>query len=419
MFSSVSQAFQSIFSHKLRSFLTMLGVIIGIAAIISIISTIKGTNEQIKQNLVGAGNNVVTVKLYQNDLEYEMMYSDIPAGVRVADGEDAQAICKLSGVKNVTFYRLRSYADSVYYQNTAFSGSIYGIDENYFSVNGLQIRLGRGFTQRDFDSAQKCVILDDVAVRSLFGSENPIGKMIEFGGEPFTVIGVAELKSSFEPVINSMEDYELYATTENGKIYMTETAWPIVYRFDEPQTAAVRADSTDDMTIAGKAVEEYLNENLIAEEVLKNGMRYRSDDLLERAEQLQEMSSSTNQQLIWIAAISLLVGGVGVMNIMLVNVTERTAEIGLRKAVGAKRRRILSQFLIEASVLTGIGGVLGVAAGVGFSQLLSNMLETPTATSVPAIILAVAFSVLIGLLFGLLPAIKASKLNPIEALRRD
>ena len=140
---------------------------------------------------------------------------------------------------------------------------------------------------------------------------------------------------------------------------------------------------------------------------------------MEKAEQLQAMSNSANQQLIWIAGISLLVGGVGVMNIMLVNVTERTAEIGLRKAVGAKRRRILSQFLIEAAVLTGIGGVLGAAGGVGLSQLLSRIMQTPTAVSIPAIVAAVVFSVVIGLVFGLLPAIKASKLNPIEALRRD
>ena len=131
------------------------------------------------------------------------------------------------------------------------------------------------------------------------------------------------------------------------------------------------------------------------------------------------MSSATNNQLIWIASISLLVGGVGVMNIMLVTVTERTAEIGLKKAIGAKHRRILAQFLTEASVLTGIGGLLGVLGGIGMSQLISMFMDTPTALSVPAILVAVVFSVLIGLIFGLVPAVKASKLNPIEALRRE
>lgn len=141
--------------------------------------------------------------------------------------------------------------------------------------------------------------------------------------------------------------------------------------------------------------------------------------MIEKIEEEQKMNTAANQQLIWIAGISLLVGGIGVMNIMLVTVTERTAEIGLKKAIGAKRRRILAQFLTEASVLTGIGGLLGVLGGIGMSQLISKFMDTPTALSVPAILVAVVFSVLIGLIFGLVPAVKASKLNPIEALRRE
>ena len=419
MFSSVSQALQGIISHKLRSFLTMLGIIIGIAAIISIISTIKGTNEQIKENLIGAGNNVVTVQLYQNDMEYEMMYYGNPVGVLQATEEDVAALRLMEGVKDASLYCKREYADSIYYRNEAFNGAVYGVDENYFAVNGYRIRRGRGFTEQDFASVKKNVLLDSVAVRAIFGTKDPIGEAIEISGEPFTIIGVLERKREFQPVIQSVEDYELYATEENGTIYMPHTAWAVVYRFDEPFCVDVSARSTEDMTNAGKAVESYLNQNLIAEDVVKSGLSYRSNDLLERAEQLQEMSNTTNQQLVWIAGISLLVGGVGVMNIMLVNVTERTAEIGLRKAVGAKRRRILSQFLLEAAVLTGIGGILGAASGIGVSQFLSKVMETPTAISIPSIIGAVAFSVMIGLIFGLLPAIKASNLNPIEALRRD
>ena len=202
---------------------------------------------------------------------------------------------------------------------------------------------------------------------------------------------------------------------------MPTSVWPVLYRFDEPQNVAVRATSTDTMTDAGKAVADYLTSHqIIASKATgDNSYSYRSDDLLKQAQQLQEMSSATNNQLIWIASISLLVGGVGVMNIMLVTVTERTAEIGLKKAIGAKRRRILAQFLTEASVLTGIGGLLGVLGGIGMSQLISKFMDTPTALSVPAILVAVVFSVLIGLIFGLVPAVQASKLNPIEALRRE
>ena len=211
----------------------------------------------------------------------------------------------------------------------------------------------------------------------------------------------------------------MYAETGQGCGFLPESVWPVFYRCDEPQNVAVRASSTDEITTAGKAVSDWLNEHQIAEASSKNGFAYRNDDLLKRAEQLQEMSKSTSNQLIWIAGISLLVGGIGVMNIMLVSVTERTHEIGLKKAIGAKRRRILLQFLTEAAVLTGIGGLLGVLGGIGLSELISGIMQTPSAISVPAILAAAIFSILIGLIFGLVPAIKASKLNPIDALRRE
>ena len=141
--------------------------------------------------------------------------------------------------------------------------------------------------------------------------------------------------------------------------------------------------------------------------------------MLEQAQQLQSMSESTNAQLIWIASISLIVGGIGVMNIMLVSVTERTSEIGLKKAIGAKKKRIALQFLTEAAVLTSLGGIIGVISGVGLAELISNMMQIPVAISVPAILIAVVFSMLIGIIFGLVPAVKAANLNPIEALRRN
>lgn len=419
MFESITQALQSVFAHKMRSFLTMLGIIIGIASIITIVSTIQGTNEQIKENLIGAGNNVVTVQLYQNDMQYDMMYNPNPAGVSVIDEEVRAELCKLDGVKEVSLYRNREYAESVYYLNKAFNGKVCGIDANYFSVNDYTVRQGRSFTVHDFAAVRKVAILDETAAKTLFGSDDPVGKTIEIAKEPFTVVGIAVRSSAFRPVINSVEDYQMYAETGQGVVFLPESVWPIAFRFDEPQNVAVRATSTDDITVAGKSVSDYLNAHQIAEQTAKNGFSYRNDDLLKRAEQLQEMSKSTNNQLIWIAGISLLVGGIGVMNIMLVSVTERTHEIGLKKAIGAKRRRILSQFLTEAAVLTGIGGLLGVLGGIGMSKLISQFMDTPSAISVPAILAAAVFSILIGLIFGIVPAVKASKLNPIEALRRE
>jgi putative ABC transport system permease protein len=173
--------------------------------------------------------------------------------------------------------------------------------------------------------------------------------------------------------------------------------------------------STDDMTTVGQKAADYLTDTLVN----AKDFSYRSQDLLEQAKKLQELSGSTNRQLVWIAGISLIVGGIGVMNIMLVTVTERTREIGLKKAIGAKKRRILWQFLTEASVLTSLGGILGVIFGIALARLLSYLMQTPTAISVPAIIISVAFSMLIGILFGLIPAVKAANLNPIDALRRE
>ena len=420
MFENVHLAFQGVLSHKLRSFLTMLGIIIGIASIITIISTIKGTNEQIKQNLIGAGNNVVTVQLYQNDMTYDMMYNQNPLGVKVITPEQLDEVRKLDGVADVTAFRSRSYNDNtVFYQGTSFSGAMFGIDEHYFSVNGYQIKLGRGFTAAEYSAAKKAAILDEKAATALLGHGNPVGKVVEIGGEPFTVIGVAALKSSFEPTINSEEDYYMYANESNGRIFITEGAWPLAYRFDEPQSVAVRANSTDDMTKAGKAAADYLTEHLVAPLASKNGFSYRSDDLLKQAEQLQEMSSSTNNQLIWIASISLLVGGVGVMNIMLVTVTERTREIGIRKSLGAKRRDIMRQFVIEAGTTSALGGVIGIVFGSAVAVIAGKIIGINASPSVSAIALSFGVSVFIGVFFGFMPANKAAKLNPIDALRYD
>lgn len=434
---NIRLAFQGIWGHKMRSFLTMLGIIIGIASIITIVSTIKGTNEQIKQNLIGAGNNVVTVQLYQSgtDHPYGMDGNAVPDSVRTIEEETRAALEKLDGVERVSFYRERSNVDQVYYLNTNFSGSVYGIDRAYFSVQGYQLTKGRGFLDSDYEKYRKVAILDEKAASSLFSDQDPIGKVMEIRGDTFKIVGVVAKTQTFTPNIENMQDYRLYADTSAGAIFLPDSTWPIVYQFDEPQSVAVQAKNTDAMTRAGKNVADALTAsqisasstaNMPADESEEAGgdasntaFVYRSQDLLEQAQQLQDMSNATNNQLIWIASISLLVGGIGVMNIMLVSVTERTSEIGLKKALGAKRRRILWQFLTEAAVLTCLGGLLGVLVGVGLAELISRLNEIPVAISVPAILVSVVFSTLIGVVFGLLPAVKAANLSPIEALRRD
>lgn len=418
MTENIRLAFQGVWSHKMRSVLTMLGIIIGIAAIITIVSTIQGTNEQIKENLIGAGNNVVTVQLNQNGYAYDLSWNSIPSGVRVVTEETRQELEEIDHVEKVSLYTSRNYAQQVFYKTTSFNGELYGIDESYLSVYGYQVKSGRGFTQADFDHCRKVVLVDTNAVTTLFGGENPVDKSIEIMGDVYTVIGVVALSEEFAPTINSMQDYRLYANTSSGSIYLPDSTWPTAYQFDEPQSVAIKVDSTDAMTTAGKTAADLLTEKQIVDSG-NSDFDYRSQDMLEQAQQLQKMSESTNTQLIWIASISLLVGGIGVMNIMLVSVTERTAEIGLKKAIGAKKKRILLQFLTESAVLTSMGGIIGVVSGIIMAQLISGMMQIPVSISIPAILVAVVFSTLIGVIFGMLPAVQASNLNPIEALRRD
>lgn len=414
---NIQLAFQGVWSHKMRSILTMLGIIIGIAAIITIVSTIQGTNEQIKENLIGAGNNIVTVSLQQDGHSYDFSWNPIPDGVRTITEETRQELAEMDHVEAVSLYTSRNYSEQVYYQNTQFNGEVYGIDPYYLSAYGYQIRSGRGFLGSDFTDCRKVVLVNANTVSTLFGGQDPIGKVLEIYGDVFTVVGVVTLSEEFAPTINSMQDYQLYADTSAGSIYMPSTTWPTAFQFDEPQSVAIKVSSTDAMTVAGKAAADLLTAEQIVDTTSQ--FSYRSQDMLEQAQNLQKMSQSTNTQLIWIASISLLVGGIGVMNIMLVSVTERTSEIGLKKAIGAKKKRILLQFLTESAVLTSLGGVIGVISGVILAQAISKIMQIPVSISLPAIGVAVVFSTLIGVIFGMLPAVQAANLNPIEALRRE
>ena len=417
MIENIRLSFQGIWSHKMRSFLTMLGIIIGIASIISIVSTIKGTNEQIKKNLIGSGTNTVQIQLYQGDYQCEILYNGLPDGIPVRDETTMEKIKSVKNVEDAAFYTSRSdYNNSVYYGNNGISGSqVFGVDNSYFTTNGLVLKSGRTFVDSDFTDFHAAAIIDADTADSLFDGENPIGKTIEISGIPFTVVGIVDEDSKFEPVINSIDEYyTYYSNSSASRIFVPSSMWPALYSFDEPQNVAIRVSNTEAMTDAGKAVAEIMNTNVTNSEI-----KYQAQDLLKQAQDLQDLSSSTNSQLIWIASISLLVGGIGVMNIMLVSVTERTREIGLKKAIGAKKSRILWQFLTEAAVLTSLGGIVGVGAGIGLAAIISRVTSAPVAISVPSIIIAVVFSMVIGIIFGLLPSFKAANLNPIDALRHE
>lgn len=413
----IRNALDSIWAHKLRSMLTMLGIIIGIASIIAISSTIMGTNEQIKNNLVGAGNNVVTAMLFKGTYELEMDYEQVPEGTPIFDDSILDDLRQIHHVVDATRYYTRSAYNSVYYGATVLSmGTIIGAEQNYLSINGYTIKAGRNFEQSDFDGFRKVALIDGNVSQTLFHGTNPIGETIEVKGEPYIVVGLIEPKDSFMPVIETLSDYQTYMNTSGGMVIVPIVTWPVIYIYDEPCAIGVQTDEVENMTEVGKQLVDCLNSYFSGD---SGDVKYKSNDILQKAKDLQALSSSTNQQLVWIASISLLVGGIGVMNIMLVSVKERTKEIGLKKALGAKRKTISRQFLIEAGLLTTFGGILGVIFGILLAFIISKASSAPIAISPLIIVGAVFFSFVVGLFFGAVPASQAAKLNPIDALRGE
>lgn len=423
MFENIRLAFQGIWSHKMRSFLTMLGIIIGIASIIAIVSTIKGTSEQIKDNLIGSGNNTVNVTLSQGDSAYSVDYYDgsSSGSTPILSQSLKDEVLKTDHVENATFFYSRTdYNSSVYYENSSFSGGkVYGIDTNYLNTCGYQVRSGRGFVQADYDNFRKVALVDSYAADTMFPGANPVGKIIEIGSEPYTVVGVVRQSADSLPNMDTPSDFNSYYENVIGTVMIPNKCWPISYKFDEPENAIVKVDSTDNMSETGSAVAKILNKSISSTGSGSSGFKYKADDVMQRVKDLQDLSESTNSQLIWIASISLLVGGIGVMNIMLVSVTERTREIGIRKSLGADKGTILQQFVIEAAVTSSLGGVVGIIIGCVATKVVGTMIGISTSPTLAAVLISFGVSVAIGLFFGYMPARRAANLNPIDALRSE
>jgi len=420
MFENLRISFQGIWGHKLRSLLTMLGIIIGIAAIIAIVSTIKGTNEQIRKNLIGSGTNTVNVRLTESgDYPYEMEYNGLPQGIGVIGEDVREQLAALDHVEKASLYLQRTAVDYIYYNSTPLQGGqLIGADSYYLDTCGYIMASGRSFKKSDFDEYRKVALVDRTVASSLFREENPVGKTIDIKGEPFIVIGVVEEASEFEPVIESEEDWYKYnsdSDSRSGTVIIPNTLWNIIQQYDEPQNVKLLADSTENMSAVGKEAADLLNQGVNND----NNVKYRSEDMTQQAEENEQLTDTTSKQLVWIASISLLVGGIGVMNIMLVSVTERTREIGLKKAIGARKNKILAQFLTEAAALTSLGGIIGTISGIILAESIGKISKVPIAISIPSVVIAIIFSTLIGIIFGFAPAVKAANLDPIVALRYE
>ncbi|MFC1632234.1 ABC transporter permease [Candidatus Omnitrophota bacterium] len=395
------QAINSIVSHKMRSFLSMLGILIGVAAVIAMLALGQGARESIAQRLASLGSNLLTVRPGSHRFHGVALESGTVTRFTV---QDADAIAKLPEVKNVSA-AVRGRAQLVY-GNKNWNTQVQGTGVDYATMRASMPTFGRFFTEEELRIRQKVVLLGTTVTRELFAETNPVGATVKINRINFQVIGVLPEKGTSHwhdrddvvviPVTTAM--YRLL-----GKEYV---------------------DSID-VEVRNSALMEEAQELISALVIKRHRLNKASEESFEirNMAEIQETLESTTKTMTWllgsIAAISLLVGGIGIMNIMLVSVTERTREIGLRKAVGARRTDIMTQFLIESVVLTFLGGITGVAFGWSIAGIMSVFAGWTTKVSAFSVILATTFSIGVGIGFGLWPARKAARLNPIEALRYE
>ncbi len=418
MLENIKLSFKGIRSHKMRSALTMLGIVIGIASIIIIVSLISGTSEQLKTAMIDSGDSTITIALYNKENPWTPMdpsFNTLPDGVVSPDSDTIQEIKSLDDVENATAVYSSEYNIKVSHNGIENSSCVVmGVEKEYFSLKNYVLTSGRYFIYRDYDNRNNVAVISSGVASSMFTNEDAVGQTIAIGDEIFTVVGVVQNVID-ESEINNITDYYLKVAMKNNDfVIVPSVSWVNFGGFDLYSNLVVKIKDVDDTVKVGGEAANILNMN-----ITNNGYEYRSSSMQEDADYLENITQFVSILLIGIASISLLVGGIGVMNIMLVSVTERTREIGLKKALGAKKRVILGQFLTESVVLTGLGGVLGVLIGIGISYLVSLVLSMPASISIPAVAIAVGFSMGVGIIFGIMPSIKAANLNPIDALRYE
>lgn len=418
MLENIRLAFRGIRAHKMRSILTMLGVIIGIASIIAIVSIVQGTNKQLATSLVGAGNNVVELSISKEGYEVDTS-SENTSGIYPVTDSALTEIEGLDHVKGATAYNRREDYNVIYHKGAAMDwGQTVGVAEDYFDTFLYKPVEGSLFGEKDYAIGRKVAILDQNAKKQMYEEgDEVIGSVIEIKGEPFVVVGVVappNKDTDKEEEYESINDYYMNGGMASGNVFIPKASWPIIYEFDEPDKVGVRVDDTEQMAAVGKSASDILNSYISSFE-----LQYSSTNSSEYQDELKQLTNAITLMLVGIASLSLLVGGIGVMNIMLVSVTERTSEIGLKKALGAKRRTIMAQFLTESVVLTSVGGIIGVILGILLALFITSVAHLQFAISVPWILISVLFSMGVGIIFGATPASKAAKLSPIEALRRE
>ena len=406
IFSTIKISFRALSVNKMRSALTMLGIIIGIAAVITMVAVGTGASWRIAEQISSMGSNLLIIQLG----------SATAGGARLGAGtlprlttRDAEAILKeCPAVAEVA--PTRQGRAQVVFGHSNWSTGVYGTTPGMLAAREWDLTLGRPFTQQDVRNATKVALLGQTVVNNLFGEQDPVGRTIRIKNIPFTVIGVLSVKGQspqgqdqddviFVPVTTALK--KLFGATFPGMV------WFIM----------VKAKSVEDLPAAAKQINDLLRQRHHLGQKQDNDFTIRN---LTQTMQIREQSAHVMTLLLGaIASVSLLVGGIGIMNIMLVSVTERTREIGIRMALGAKIWDIRLQFIAEALTMSLIGGVIGSFFGVSASMVLSSVLGWPIVVTVLSILLAFSLAGIVGIFFGFYPAYKASLLNPIDALRYE
>jgi putative ABC transport system permease protein len=408
LFACARIALRALRVNKLRSILTMLGIIIGVGAVIAMVSVGAGAQARVAEQIRALGSNLIII----------LPGSVASTGVRlgygtrptITQGDAAAIVAELPAVHSAApSVRGR---DQVVYGNMNWSTSVQGTTTDYEDARQWSVVAGRYFTREEQEGAAKVVLLGQTVAENVFGNADPVGSVVRVSAVPLTVVGVLERKGQSSWGQDQDDIVVIPITTANKRVLGPPQPLP-----SSVNAISVRVRDGENM----KTVEDEIRGLLRQRHKLQS---YQEDDFwirnLSEMLQAEEASSRVLTMLLAaIASVSLLVGGIGIMNIMLVSVTERTREIGLRMAVGARGRDILVQFLVEAVTLSLIGGVIGIGLGLGGSWAIAYLAEWRTLLNPQAIVLAFGFSGAVGIFFGFYPARKAAQLNPIEALRYE